>query len=100
LSDLLRPGWEDPLTKLVIAQLLNDRGVDSLDDAGIADPTLDRQSNFALTDKGLAFHWNPYQLACYAVGDIDAFLPYSAVSSLIPPDGLLAFALHGLDGAH
>lgn len=44
--------------------------------------------NFAFTDQGLLFLYNPYEVASYAQGPIDVLLPYSQLKGLLK-DGYL-----------
>ena len=48
--------------------------------------------NYAVTDYGLYFLYNQYEIKPYAEGRTDFFLPYAAIRSLIDPKGPLAFA--------
>ena len=40
--------------------------------------------NFYLTDEGIFFFFNPYEISCYACHiDIDVFIPYSAIEEIL-----------------
>ncbi|HTN47231.1 MAG TPA: DUF3298 domain-containing protein [Flavipsychrobacter sp.] len=42
--------------------------------------------NFYLGEKGLGFLYNPYEVAAYAVGQIEVFVPYTALMPYLRPD--------------
>ena len=49
--------------------------------------------NFAITDSGLLFHYNSYEIKSYAAGHTDFMLPYNDIRSLIDPSGPLSLYL-------
>ncbi|BAF71613.1 DUF3298 and DUF4163 domain-containing protein [Sulfurovum sp. NBC37-1] len=46
-------------------------------------------TNFAITERGLLFHYNAYEIKPYAAGHTKFMLPYSSIRSLIDPQGPL-----------
>ena len=42
-------------------------------------------SNFALTDKGVAFFYNQYEIAAYAYGTTKIDLPYRELAGILKP---------------
>ncbi|HRO41947.1 MAG TPA: RsiV family protein [Flavipsychrobacter sp.] len=42
-------------------------------------------NNFYLTDKGIGFLYNPYEVAAYAVGQINVFVPYGELKKYLTP---------------
>jgi hypothetical protein len=55
-----------------------------------ADPTPDNYQAWNITSDGLMITFNEYQVAPYASGPQTVTVPYSALKSLIDPNGLLA----------
>ncbi len=45
-------------------------------------------SNYAFTDKGFVFVYNPYEIASYAQGPIEILLPYTRLKGLLKADYL------------
>jgi len=41
--------------------------------------------NFYFNDKGLAFMYNPYEVASYAQGQIVVFIPFNELKSYLVP---------------
>ena len=56
----------------------------SLTEAGyfFADDTFVLPKNFIFSDKGIQFHYNTYEVACYAQGPIDILISYDEVGNL------------------
>lgn len=74
LSDLLTPVQLNGLDTLLRNRLYDRFGVS--DDAGLAEqgffPEEVRPTeNFAVTENGITFYYNPYDIGCYALGDIE-----------------------------
>lgn len=42
--------------------------------------------NFYFTEKGIGFLYNPYEIAAYAIGQINVFIPYTELKQFIQPD--------------
>lgn len=47
------------------------------------DPYLATTDNFYITEKGLQFVYNPYEVAAYAVGQLYVFLPYAVLGNYL-----------------
>jgi hypothetical protein len=64
-----------------------------LDEAGFwFDDGFAVNDNFAITVEGLIFHYNPYEVAPYAMGSTEILLPWETVAPLLRPDGPAADA--------
>jgi hypothetical protein len=76
----------EALIQAVEASLCRDKGVapgTPLNEAGITYPDVERldalPDNFFLTDQGIGFHWNEYEIAPYSAGQIETVVSYDAV---------------------
>ncbi|MBS1589526.1 MAG: DUF3298 domain-containing protein [Bacteroidetes bacterium] len=49
------------------------------------DPHLATTDNFYITNKGIGFLYNPYEVASYAQGQINVFVPFSALKQWLSP---------------
>ncbi|ADY51490.1 hypothetical protein Pedsa_0918 [Pseudopedobacter saltans DSM 12145] len=47
-------------------------------------------NNFLITDKGLLFTYNPYEIKAYAYGTTDLLIPYDRMKEIINPGSVLA----------
>jgi hypothetical protein len=61
----------------------------SLKDAGFFSDTVKPTDNFYLTRNGIGFFYNQYDIAPYASGSIDVFIPYREVKELLVPGGAI-----------
>lgn len=50
------------------------------------DPFLATTDNFYIGEKGLGFLYNPYEVASYAAGQIEVFVPYTALADYLTAD--------------
>lgn len=48
--------------------------------------TINVTDNFHFTSAGITFHYNPYEIASYADGEISLFIPFSRLSAYLTPD--------------
>lgn len=98
LADLLLPGYEAELnvTGEKIFRDIRDIPADAdLYEAGFEFENnqfalSDESNSFGVTDKGLLFYFNSYDIASYADGPTEVFIPYSKIQNLIDPNGLIS----------
>jgi hypothetical protein len=91
LADILKDGALAEVTRLAEARFRAVRGVPegtSLKDAGFtfATDAFALTDNFALRDDGLAFYYNPYDVAPYAMGPTEIALKLDEIRDLLKPD--------------
>lgn len=93
-EDLFLPGYFKPLTEKIVAQLMKNYNVtvpDSLLMEGFF--TLDDilpNNNFWLDEENIHYSYNQYEIAPYAMGVIDVSIPYSELSGILLPDGIIS----------
>lgn len=98
LADLLNTGYETPLNIEGEKAFRAARGLteaSSLDEAGFIfdNNVFALNNNFGVTQNGLVFYFNSYEIAPYAMGPTQIKIPYEDFQSLIRPDGLLSTQL-------
>lgn len=49
------------------------------------DNTIQTTTNFCVTQKGILFLYNPYEIAAYAYGEIELFIPFEEVKNVLNP---------------
>lgn len=89
LKDLFIENSDKELGKLLEKKYRKMRFLDddeSLTDAGLFDENIHATENFQISDNGITFIYNPYELAPYAMGSITISLPYSDIQDLIRDD--------------
>ncbi len=88
VTDLFREGTEARLSELITQDLKKRycrNNEASLKEAGFFTDEVKPGINFFITDNGIGFHYNPYDLAPYSFGAIEAFLDFTQVSDLLKP---------------
>lgn len=90
IQDIFKPGYEAQLREVLEKHLRAaydiPEGAALNGDHGILfDPHLALTRNFYLTGKGVGFIYNPYEVAPYAVGPIELFVPFSEIEQIVRP---------------
>lgn len=73
LSDLFTPSQLSGLDSLIRNRLYDRYGVSSdegLTEQGFFPEYIGPTENFAVTEDGITFYYNPYDIGCYALGDV------------------------------
>jgi hypothetical protein len=52
------------------------------------DNSVEVPANFFLGPEGVGFHWDPYEIAPYAVGPVEVVVPYNQLQGLLTPKGI------------
>ncbi len=91
LSDIFNAGFEKNLTQIVEQTLRSDYQIPpfkSLAEFGFTLPNgkFYTSRNFYITRAGIGFYYNVYEIAPYAIGSQDIFVPYSKIKHLIRKD--------------
>ena len=47
---------------------------------------IEMNDNFYLMPNGIGFYYNPYEVAAYAVGTTDLFIPFSEIQAFLQPE--------------
>ncbi len=84
LADLFAPGAEPALTAAIKVALRVQRP------KAIWEDEVKPVENFEIRPDGIRFHYNPYEVACYAEGQIDAMLDLATVRPLVKPGAAAA----------
>lgn len=95
LTDLLKDGALAELTRLAEARFRQVRGVaegTTLKDAGFTfeNDAFALAQNFSLRDDGLAFYYNPYDVAPYAMGPTEIVLTRDEIRDLLKAEYAIA----------
>lgn len=62
---------------------------DSLATAGFFVDDLEPTDNFFLTDEGITFYYNVYEVAPYVMGGIEVTVPYADIGAVLNTDGII-----------
>jgi len=94
LSDLLVPRYKKEIDNIGEKIFRKDKALEAaenLEDAGywFQDNKFTTNENFGIKTNGLVFYFNSYEIAPYAMGPAELFIPYSEIKNLIKKDGSL-----------
>lgn len=93
-EDLFVPGYYNELTEKIVQNLMKDYN------AEVPDSLLMRgfftiedivpNDNFWLSDKGINYSYNQYEIAPYSMGVIDVTVPYSELKNILLPESIVS----------
>lgn len=93
-EDIFVPGYYKPLTEKILYRLMELYEVnhpDSLMEQGFFTiEDIAPNNNFWLNDEGIHYSYNQYEIAPYAMGVIDVTIPYSDLTDILQPDGVIS----------
>lgn len=92
LEDLFVMNFESILETAINEQLRSDLNLlpDALlSDEGFFVEVVTATPNFMLSETGITFHYNIYEIAPYAAGSIDITVPYDEILAIIPDGGVI-----------
>ncbi|MDR0997876.1 MAG: DUF3298 and DUF4163 domain-containing protein [Treponema sp.] len=90
LTDIVKDEFREALEKKLNRELRKNwelEGGDSLEEYGFFTNQVELTENFFLTSKGLGFHWDPYEIAPYAMGFVEIVIPYGRIGDILNPLG-------------
>ena len=91
-TEIFLPDYKEPLARIIREKLLKVMAENAgSDDADLKEYFFDFDSiypnnNFLMDDKGLHYVYNVYEIASYAAGMFEVFIPYSEVTPLLNPE--------------
>ncbi len=92
-SDIFKDNTEEALSELIIKKLMVNYNVltlDSLRTVGFFEPSeIKANENLLANDTGITFIYNPYEIAAYAVSQVNVLLPYTEIANYMREDSPL-----------
>jgi hypothetical protein len=88
LADFVNPGYEENWALLGRAAILAQRGLPadaSLVKAGLHEDHIELNTNWFLVPGGIGFRYSPYEIAPYAMGEIEFILPWKDIIQHLKP---------------
>ncbi|MBU0763423.1 MAG: DUF3298 and DUF4163 domain-containing protein [Bacteroidetes bacterium] len=92
-KDIFSEAAEERLTGLITEQIRMQFDADtnaSLADFGFNKEEIEPAENFYLSDKGIGFVYNSYEIAPYSMGVFNIFLPMEMITDLLKEDFMLS----------
>lgn len=94
-EDIFVPGYYKPLTERILQNLMKDNNVEEPDSLLMKGfftiEDIVPNDNFWLDDKGITYSYNQYEIAPYSMGVINVSIPYSELTDILLPDGVIPF---------
>ncbi|MDR2021291.1 MAG: DUF3298 and DUF4163 domain-containing protein [Treponema sp.] len=88
LEDLVRSRAElQPLLEEALRAQTGLKPGEPLRGGGFFEDTVTAPDNFFLSEEGLGFHWDPYEIAPYAAGPVEATIPYDRARPFLSSRG-------------
>lgn len=92
-SDLFVEGFRPALAELIVQQLMRDKGVqtsEELEAEGFFNISeIEPNNNFLLTEQGIRYCFNPYEIAPYSSGVIQVELPWASLAGIARSGSLI-----------
>jgi hypothetical protein len=85
LNDILKPNYQATLNAALLRAAKNYFGLkpnESLAGAALVE-TVEANDNFAVTRTGILFNYTPYEIASYADGEIQLFIRFEDIKSIV-----------------
>jgi hypothetical protein len=92
LDNVFKQGYQLDLQDIINEQIRTKYELDpgqNLKDAGFFVSSVEPTENFYINKDGIGFYYNRYEIAPFALGSVDIFIPYSKIRNLIRNDGAL-----------
>ncbi|MBL7814781.1 MAG: DUF3298 domain-containing protein [Saprospiraceae bacterium] len=85
LNDVFKPNYPKELNKALEKALRTKYALNPKEGLGqmLFDNSIAANDNFALTRKGILFCYTPYEIAAYAYGEIQLYVPFEEVKTLL-----------------
>lgn len=86
LDDILIPGYRDSLSRIAESIFRKNEGISPQDDLKayfFEHNTFKLNTNYLLTNSGIKFLYNQYEIKPYAAGKTELFIPYTAIKNLL-----------------
>ena len=92
LDDILIPGYANSLNRIAENIFRKNEGITPTDDLKayfFENNVFKLNTNYLLTDSGIKFMYNQYEIKPYAAGKTELFIPYTAIKSLLKPNTVI-----------
>lgn len=90
LDEIFRPDYTNDLRDILNVQVRKQYEIKDgkdLRDAGFFVENLEPTANFYLNKDGIGFFYNQYEVAPYAMGPVDVFVPYHLINKILDKEG-------------
>lgn len=93
-KDIFVDNFEEDLSKILVEKIAEEKKVEKIEDLeNIGFFSIDEiypNGNMLLTEEGILYTFNEYEIAAYVVGAVHVLLPYDEISFLLKPESPVA----------
>ena len=100
-KDLFKDSYENELTDLIKKRIIEEskeiketkdsEPILSLEDTDYWTDSIKPNGNFYISDEGINYVFNPYEIAPYYLGQTEVLLPYDRIKSLLKPNSIIQY---------
>jgi hypothetical protein len=96
-KDLFIPNYEAVLTDLIKKRIVEEsseiKTVEDLEESIYWTDSIKPNGNFFITDEGISYVFNPYEIAPYAFGETEVSLSYESLKTLLKPNSIVSYLI-------
>ncbi len=100
-KDLFKANYQFELTELIKKRIVeeskeykdqkNSEPIIDLEDTDYWTDSIKANGNFYITDEGINYVFNPYEIAPYYIGQTEVSLPFNRLKNLLKPNSIIAY---------
>ena len=100
-KDLYKPNFQTALAQLIKARIVeeskefkdqkNADPITNLDETDFWTDSIKPNGNFYITDEGINYVFNPYEIAPYYMGQTEVTLPFERLKNLLKPNSIIGY---------
>ena len=86
LADIFQANYKATLAKIIeqkVRTYFKIADNESLEEGGMLVASIEPTENFYLTDKGIGFIYNPYEIAAYSYGTVEIYMTYEELDKIL-----------------
>lgn len=83
LSDIFTGDYTEYLSNKIEEQIKNENEVENITEAGFFNEKIEITDNFYITETGITFHYNPYEISSFARGEVEFTIDYREIDENI-----------------
>lgn len=97
-ADIFKPGYEKDLSDIIKSRIVEQskeddsvQNIEKLEDTDYWVDEIKPNGNFYLSDEGINYVFNPYEIAPYYMGQTEVNIPYSRIAYLLEPVSVISY---------
>ena len=100
-KDLFKPNFEPELSELIKKRIVEEskevkeskdtEPILTLEDTDFWADSIKPNGNFYITDEGINYVFNPYEIAPYYIGQTEVTIPFNRLKNILKPNSIIAY---------